>query len=98
MMIEELLVDRLAPAESLVDTVPEGDPGLAEFPAQVNLDSVKERGEIDQSGIEVLDQTAVLLHAFDHATKPAGRYFAPFADGQRAIPIDDRAAHHHHAL
>src|SRR5262249_21216950 len=64
-VIEKVLVDRLAAAEALVDAVPEADAVLAKLPAEVDFDAAEQRGEVDETGVEIFDQAAVLLDSLD---------------------------------
>src|SRR5262245_4310693 len=61
----------LPSGEARLQLVPEGNPGLAELPAQVDLAAVHPAGEVDQPGEVVLQFDAqalqlllVLLHPF----------------------------------
>ena len=63
MVIAKILIDRLAPAEALLDTVPELNRRLAQPPAQIYLGSAKQRREIDEPDVEVLHQATELLNA-----------------------------------
>src|SRR4051794_35058689 len=93
-MVEEFLVDPLAPAKALVNAVPVLDPRFAEFPAQVDLVAVVSSRKVDQAAIEVLDQTPDLLHLFDRTPQLCRGFIAPAARTQRAIAIDSHPTHH----
>ena len=66
MVFEKLLIDRLAPSKSLVDTMPEPDAGLPELPAKINLFTVELGGEIDEADVQILDHASVLLDLFEY--------------------------------
>ena len=57
-------------AESLIYGVPEPDTGFAELPAQEHFHAAEQGRKIDQSGIQVLDDAAQLLHLFDDGAQP----------------------------
>ena len=58
MVFEEVLIDGLAPGETFIHSMPVADFRLAHLPAEVNLLSVKQSREVNQTCVEVLDHTA----------------------------------------
>ena len=99
MMIQKLLIDRLAPAEPFLNAMPESYTGLAELPAQIHFFAVKQRRKIDQADIQVFYQTPVFLNLFD------GFFEMPGAGCTALLPLkqlgmihNDAALQHHPAL
>src|SRR5579883_2460451 len=65
MMVEKILVDRLAPAEAFFYAVPEFDSSFAEPPAQVDFDTAEGGRKIDQPCIQILYEAPDLLDVFE---------------------------------
>ena len=97
-VIEKVLIDRLASAETLIDAVPVVDPRLSQFPAEVHFGSAEQSRKVHQADIQILDQAADLLHAFDRIAQSCRSFFAPGLGFHGAIAIDHDAAEHHDAL
>lgn len=97
-MVAEILVDRFAAAKSFIRAVPVADSGLAQLPAKVDFHAAKQRGEVNQPDIQVLQHAAGLLYLFDGGSQPRRRGFAPLAGFQRLRAVQKHAAHQHHAL
>src|SRR5579884_4034054 len=98
MVVQEIPVDRLAPAKALVDAMPEANRVLAELPAKIDLDAAKQGREVDQPDIQVLDDAAGLLHGFHRRLQPRRCGIAALPHRQRALPVHHHAAHHHEPL
>ena len=72
MVIEKLLIDRLTAPKTFLNAVPKVNAGLAELPAQVDFLPVEERGEVDQTDVEIFHQTSVFVNFFDDLLKLLG--------------------------
>ena len=68
----KVLVDGPAAAEAFVDAVPVVDVGFVHAPAEIDFLAAEQRGEIDQAGVEILDQNAHLFDAFDEIFQRLG--------------------------
>src|SRR5215471_15369465 len=97
-VIEKVLIDGLASAETLVDAVPIVDPRLSQFPAEVDFGSAEQSGKVDQTDIQILDQATDLLYAFDCIAQSCRSLFAPGLGFHCTFTIDHDPAQHHDAL
>jgi len=94
MIGEELVVDGFPAAKTFLDAVPEADAILAEFPAQADFLAMVERQEIDQTGLQILDQRADLFDAVEGVLERGGARIAAGAGGEIGVAIEARAAGH----
>jgi|HubBroStandDraft_6_1064221.scaffolds.fasta_scaffold111511_3 hypothetical protein len=98
MILNKIVVDRLAPAKSLFETVPETNLIFAEFPTQAHGLALISREKIDQSSIDVFDQRARLLYAIGSVLQRRGTGISSSPQSKMRTRIDPRSTGHANAL
>src|SRR5579864_977620 len=98
MIVNKIVINRLASAKSFLQTVPETDSILAQFPAKAHRLPLVVREKVDQADVDVLDQSAGLLHAIGCVLQRSGAGIAAGAHGEVGAGIDSRTSRHADAL
>src|SRR5581483_946319 len=96
MILEEFLINWLAPPEAFFGSVPEADLVFAELPAQAYIAVPIARHKVEQADIEILDQRPCL---FDFLEGLFQRRYAGIPAGperENVVRVDPRAARHPH--
>src|SRR5271163_4505415 len=98
MILNKIVIDRLAPAKSLFETVPETNLIFAEFPTEAHGLSLIARQKINQSSIDVLDHRAGLIHPIGSVLQRRRAGISSSPESKMRPGIDPRSSGHTNAL
>ncbi len=93
MLFEEPTVYWLTAPKSLVYAMPESDAGLTQLPTEIYFLALEERGEIDESNVQILNQATELVNPLHGLLQGSRRLPQPVFLFHQVAAIHANASH-----
>ena len=89
---QEIGINGFAASEAFLGAVPEADAVFAEHPTEVDFVTIQERGEVEETTVEVVDDTAARVDRVNFVFALGGAGSATILEGDDATEVDEGSA------